>query len=77
MHTPILFTVKVYDAKGNWLSHEHYNTPKLKEDNGHWVVCQRMASTLLKNYKKAKTVKFFMNDVEYVYDAEQYEFVKA
>lgn len=77
IHTPITFTVKVYNVKGEYLDHRHYHTPKLNVLGGHWNVCQRMATGMLKDNKKAKSVRYFMDDVEYVYNSDEYEFVKA
>lgn len=77
MHTPVTFTVKVYNSKGQWLDHSHYHTPKLNAFGGHWAVCQRMATRMLKDNKKAKHVRYFMDDVEYVYSSDECEFVKA
>jgi hypothetical protein len=76
MHTPITFTVKAYNVKGTFVDSDTYHTPKLNQFNGHWCVVQRMATTLLKN-KKAKSLRYFMDDVEYTYNVEQCEFVKA
>lgn len=76
MHTTITFEVKGYDKNGVCVDSRDYHTPKLNAMGGHWTVCQRMAVTLSKN-KKVKTVRYFMDGVEYVYDSEQYEFVKA
>ena len=75
-HTPITFEVKGYNAKGICIDGRTYHTPKLNQFGGHWTICQRMAVTLSKN-KKVKTIRFFMNDVEYVYSDEEYTFVKA
>ncbi len=76
MHAPIYFQVKGLDKNGKVVDGRDYNTPKLNGMNGHWCVVQRMATTVLKN-KKVKTVKYFMDGVEYVYDADEYEFKKA
>lgn len=76
-HTPITFTVKVYNAKGEWLDHRHYHTPNLNLLGGHWAICKRMAESMLKANKKAKSVRYFMDDVEYVYNSKEWEFVKA
>tara|TARA_Y100000114_G_C11764120_1_gene332292 strand:- start:10386 stop:10619 length:234 start_codon:yes stop_codon:yes gene_type:complete len=75
-HTPVTFEVKGYNSKGVCVDSRTYHTPKLNALGGHWMVCQRMASTLLKN-RKVKVVRYYMDGIEYVYDADQYEFIKA
>ncbi len=83
MHTPITFTIKAYNADGVFVDSEHYSTPKLNQFNGHWCVVERIMNTLSKRHgKKAKakrvsSFKVFMDDVEYVYDQESIEWVKA
>lgn len=74
IHTPITFEVKAYNAKGVCIDGNTYHTPKLSAFGGHWTICQRMANTLSKN-KKVKTIRYFMNDVEYVYDSEAVDFI--
>lgn len=76
MHTPIYFEVKGYDKNGKVIDSRDYHTPKLNQFGGHWTVCQRMAVTLSKN-EKVRSIHYFMDGVEYVYDSEQYEFMKA
>lgn len=76
MHTPITFEVKGYDKNGKVVDSRDYHIPKLNAQGGHWTVCQRMAVTISKN-KKVKTIRYFMDGVEYIYDSSEYEFVKA
>ena len=76
IHTPITFEVKAYNAKGVCIDGNTYHTPKLNALGGHWTICQRMAITLGKN-KKVKSIRYFMDDVEYVYSSDEFEFVKA
>lgn len=76
IHTPITFEVKGYNSKGTIVDGHTYHTPKLNALGGHWTICQRIAVTLSKN-KKVKSIRFFMDNVEYVYDSEAFEFVKA
>lgn len=76
MHTPITFEVKGFDKNGKIIDSRDYHTPKLNQFSGHWAVCQRMAVTLSKN-KKVKTIRYFMDGSEYVYNPDECEFVKA
>ena len=76
IHAPITFEVKAYNDKGVCIDSNVYSTPKLNALGGHWTICQRMAVTLGKN-KKAKSIRYFMDGAEYVYNSNECEFVKA
>lgn len=76
LHTPITFEVKAYNSKGVCIDSRTYHTPKLNALAGHWSVCQRMATTLRDN-KKVKNIRYFMDNVEYTYKADEYDFVKV
>lgn len=76
IHTPITFTVKGYDKAGKVADSRTYHTPKLNAFGGHWLVCQRMAETLRKN-RKVKSIRYFMDGVEYVFCEKEIDFIKA
>lgn len=76
MHTPITFDVKGYDKEGKVVDGTSYHTPKLNAFNGHWCVVGRMMNTIQKN-KKVKSVRVFMDGLEYVYNETEYEWVKV
>lgn len=76
IHTPITFEVKAYNAKDVCIDSKIYHTPKLNALGGHWTISQRMAISLGKN-KKVKSIRYFMDDVEYVYSSDECEFVKV
>lgn len=76
IHTPITFTVTGYDKASKAIDSRTYHTPKLNDFGGHWLVCQRMAETLKKN-RKVKSVRFFMDDIEYVFCETEIDFIKA
>lgn len=76
MHTPIHFEVKGFDKNGKIVDGRDYHTPKLNQFNGHWNVVARMLDTLKKN-KKVKSTRVFMDGVEYVFDAQEIEWVKV
>lgn len=66
------FTVKGFDSKGALVTAQHYDTQKLHALNGHWQVVDRMAETVKKS-RKVKTVRFYMNGVEHVWNTKSLE----
>lgn len=76
MHTPYHFEVKGFDKSGKVVDSRDYHTPKLTAQNGHWNIVERMAITVKKN-RKVKSVKYYMDGAEYVFDPVEIEFRKA
>lgn len=76
IYTAITFVVKAFDKNGKLIDSRDYFTPKLNQFNGHWNIVQRMATTLQKN-KKVKTIRYYMDDVEYTFNSNTISFDKV
>lgn len=68
------FEVKSYDKRGECVSVVRHHCQTLNAHNGHWLIVQRIANKL-KEHKKVIEVKVFLDDIEYIYDSFEFEYV--